>query len=116
MRLWGVDVTPEFQASDMWSLGGSMEENMEKVSIQRWLACYTDGFEGWAIARKSGYPSLLTTTVTDPVIYGLGDIDGRYPERLRYGSSVQTQDPENYNIVVGRQGADRQDTKLWWAK
>jgi len=116
MRLWGVDVTPEFMASEMYTLGGSMEEDMEKVSIQRWLACYTDGFEGWAIARKSGYPTLLTTPLSDPIIYGLGDIDGRYPERLRYGTGLQTQDPENYNIVVGRQGPDRQDTKLWWAK
>jgi hypothetical protein len=116
MRLWGVDVTPEFQLSAMWTLDGTQEENLEKISIQRWLACYTDGFEGWAIARKSGYPSNLTNDLTDPEIYGLGDIDGRYPERLRYGSGVQTTDPENYNIVIGRQGPDRQDTKLWWAK
>ncbi len=119
MSLWGVsdaDIQTFIASEDMALLNGTQEQNMEKVSIQRWLACYTDGFEGWAIARKSGYPSSLTTTLTDPQIYGLGDIDGRYPERLRYGSNVQTQDPENYGIVVGRQGPDRQDTKIWWAK
>ena len=119
MSLWGVsdaDILTFIGAEDMALLNGTVEQNMEKVSIQRWLACYTDGFEGWAIARKSGYPSNLTTTLIDPEIYGLGDIDGRYPERLRYGSNVQTQDPENYGIVIGRQGADRQDTKLWWDK
>ena len=119
MSLWGVsdaDILTFIGAEDMALLNGTQEQNMEKVSIQRWLACYTDGFEGWAITRKSGYPSILTTTLTDPEIYGLGDINGRYPERLRYGSNVQTQDPENYNIVIERQGPDRQDTKLWWAK
>jgi len=119
MSLWGVsdgDITTFIGAEDMALLNGTTEQNMEKVSIQRWLACYTDGFEAWAIARKSGYPSNLTTTLTDPEIYGLGDIDGRYPERLRYGSNLQTMDPENYQIVIGRQGPDRQDTKLWWAK
>ena len=115
MSLWGVDVG-DFVNEDMYLLNGTQEENLEKISIQRWLACYTDGFEGWAIARKSGYPSLLTQDLSDPEIYGLGDIDGRYPQRMRYGSGVQTQDPENYGIVIGRQGPDRQDTKLWWAK
>ena len=61
-------------------------------------------------------PSPADQGASDPEIYGLGDIDGRYLERLRYGTSVQTQDPENYNIVVGRHVPDRQDTKLWWVK
>ena len=53
MSLWGVDIG-DFVNEDMYLLNGSQEENLEKISIQRWLACYTDGFEGWAIARKSG--------------------------------------------------------------
>ncbi|KPL17484.1 MAG: hypothetical protein AMS26_00805 [Bacteroides sp. SM23_62] len=119
MKLWGVsdgDIENFISTEDMALLNGTAEENLEKIAIQRWLACYTDGFEGWAIARKSGYPGELTQTLTDPEIYGLGDINGLYPERLRYGSNVQNQDPENYNIVIARQGPDRQDTKLWWAK
>ncbi|MCP4311018.1 MAG: SusD/RagB family nutrient-binding outer membrane lipoprotein [Bacteroidetes bacterium] len=119
MTLWDVsdaDIETFIATEDMAMLNGTPEQNREKVSIQRWLACYTDGFEGWAIARKSGYPSGLTVTLTDPEIHGLGTINGVYPERLRFGSGVQTQDPTNYNIVIGRQGPDRQDTKLWWAK
>jgi hypothetical protein len=57
----------------------------------------------------------LTQTLTDPEINGLGDINGRYPERLRYGGGVQTE-ADNYDEIIARQGPDRQDTKLWWAK
>lgn len=119
MMLWDIseaDMENFIATEQVAMLNGNPEQNLEKVSVQRWLACYTDGFEGWAIARKSGFPAELTLTLTDPEIYGLGTINGVYPERLRFGSSVQTQDPTNYNIVIGRQGADRQDTKLWWAK
>lgn len=119
MKLWGVtdgEIETFLTTEDMALLNGTTEENLEKISIQRWIAAYTDGFEAWAIARKSGYPSELTVTRTDPEIYGLGDLNGVYPQRLRYGSNFQTQDGENYGIVTGRQGADRQDTKLWWAK
>jgi len=119
MKLWDVsdaDIDNFLATEDMALLNGTAEQNMEKLSIQRWLACYTDGFEGWSIARKSGFPAELTVTLTDPEIYGLGTINGLFPERLRFGSGVQTQDPTNYNIVIGRQGPDRQDTKLWWAK
>ena len=119
MKIWGVsdgDIDNFLATEDMAQLNGTTEQNLEKVSIQRWLACYTDGFEGWSIARKSGYPAELTQTLTDPEIYGLGDINGLYPERLRYGSNFQTQDPTNYGIVVSRQGPDRQDTQLWFSK
>jgi len=119
MKIWNVsdgDINNFLATEDMAQLNGTTEQNLEKVSIQRWLACYTDGFEGWAVARKSGYPAELTQTLTDPEIYGLGDINGLYPERLRYGSNFQTQDPTNYGIVVSRQGPDRQDTQLWFAK
>ena len=118
MRLWNVpdtDIETFIGTEEMALLNGTTEQNMEKVSIQRWLACYTDGFEGWAIARKSGFPAELTETRTDPEIYGLGDINGLYPERMRYGSGVSNA-ADNYDEVIARQGPDRQDTKLWWAK
>ncbi len=61
-----VRIIPE-AAEPMALLNGSAEENMEKVCIQRWLACYTDGFEAWSIARKSGYPAMLTFQTASPV-------------------------------------------------
>ena len=120
MKVWGVDdgsISTFLASENMALLNGTQAENLEKIAIQRWLAAYTDGYEAWAIARKTGYPSSLTAGVTDYDIYGPGTITaGGYPQRLRYGSNLQASNPDNYNVAIGRQGEDLQETKLWFAK
>lgn len=116
MALWGTAPTAEFQSSPMWTLSGTTEERLEMISVQRWIALYTDGFEAWSVVRESGYPSALAAGVSDLDIYGLGDINGDYPARMRYGTSLQSNNLDNYNAAVARQGADVQNTKLWWDK
>lgn len=119
MKLWGVgdaEIDTYLANEPMALLNGTLEENMAKIATQRWIMSYTDGFEGWAIVRDYGYPAELANGVTDIDIFGLGDINGRYPQRLRYGNSASNKNPENYNAAVSKQGPDAQDTKLWWAK
>lgn len=120
MRVWGVDDASidAFLANEaIAQLDGTVEENLEKVYIQRWIAHYTDGYEAWAIVRDSGYPASLAAGVSDYELYGPGTITaGGYPQRLRYGSSLQASNPENYQIALSTQGPDMQGTKLWWAK
>ncbi|MBL7472393.1 SusD/RagB family nutrient-binding outer membrane lipoprotein [Robertkochia sediminum] len=95
---------------------GTTEEKLEKIAIQRWIANYTDGFEAWAVVRDTGYPSELAQGVSDQVIYEPGTLNGAYPQRMRYGSGVQTGNGSNYNAAVSEQGPDTQATKLWWAQ
>ncbi|PWE01091.1 SusD/RagB family nutrient-binding outer membrane lipoprotein [Marinilabilia rubra] len=102
--------------SELGSLTGSVDEQLEKIAIQRWIAAYTDGFEAWAVVRDFGYPSSLADGVSDPDIYGLGDINGRYPQRMRYGNDAWNKNGANTQAAVDIQGPDVQDTKLWWAK
>jgi len=119
MKLWGVDdgAIENFIANeDAALLNGSPEENFEKISIQRWLAAYTDGFEAWAIVRDSGYPSNLAAGVTDSDIFALGTLNGDYPQRMRYGSGAYNTNGANTDAANAVQGADVQATKLWWAK
>lgn len=119
MKIWGVDdgAIENFIANeDAARLNGTSEENFEKISIQRWLAAYTDGFEAWAIVRDSGYPSNLAAGVSDADIFSLGDLNGDYPQRMRYGSGAYNSNGENTDKANGIQGPDVQATKLWWAK
>ena len=119
MKLWGVgdgDIDNYLANEDMALLNGTMDENLEKIATQRWLAAYTDGFEAWAIVRDMGYPTELAMGVEDIDIYGLGDINGKYPQRMRYGNAAANKNGENYAIAVAKQGPDTQETKLWWAK
>ena len=119
MKLWSVseaDIDTYLANEDMAMLTGTNEEKLEKIASQRWIAAYTDGFEAWAIVRDMGYPAELAAGVEDGDIFGLGDINGNYPQRMRYGNGVINTNGDNYNAAVAIQGADVQDTKLWWAK
>lgn len=114
--LWGANADDFIANEDMAKLNGTVDQNLEKVAVQRWIAAYTDGFEAWSVVRKSGYPASLATGVSDVEIFGLGEINGAYPQRLPYGSSAYSKNGTNLNIAIGRQGPDQQDVKLWWAK
>jgi len=119
MLLWDVsdaDVSTYLANEAYATLSGTTEEKLEKIATQRWVAAYTDGFEAWAIVRDMGYPAELANGVSDVDIYGLGDINGKYPQRMRYGTSAANTNATNYAAAVSAQGADTQETKLWWAK
>lgn len=119
MKLWNVadaDIGKFLSDSPMAQLTGSQEEMIEKIAIQRWINNYTDGFEAWAIVRDYGYPKELAEGVADFDIYAPGDINGKYPQRMRYGNQALNTNGANVNTAISVQGADQQDTKLWWAK
>lgn len=118
MKIWGV---PEGDADTYIATEaaaditiGTLDEKLEKIAHQRWLASYTDGFEAWAVVRDTGYPAELAAGVSNPTIFELGTLNGAYPQRMRYGSGAQ--DNPNFSAVEPAQGADVQGTKLWFAK
>ncbi len=119
MMMWDVDsgdIDTFLANEDIAQLDGSMEENLEKIAIQRWIADYTDGFEAWAVVRDTGYPKELTVGVSDQLYYSLGTLNGVYPQRMRYGSGAYNTNGSNTDAANAIQGPDEQKTKLWWAK
>ena len=119
MLLWGVssgDADNFIATEPIALLTGTVDEQLEKIATQKWIASYTDGFEGFSIVRDYGYPSELYNGVTDFTIFGAGDINGKYPTRMRYGNDAINNNGANYAAAVAAQGADVMDTKLWWAK
>lgn len=120
MKIWGIsegDAQAYIASSPLADISaGTMDEKLEKIAVQRWIANYTDGFEAWAVVRDTGYPSQLAQGVSDLVLFEPGTLNGAYPQRLRYGTGVQTSNGSNYNAAVSAQGPDTQATKLWWAQ
>ncbi len=119
MKLWGVsggDAESYIASAPLADISsGSMDEQLEKIALQRWIASYTDGFEAWTIVRKTGYPAELANGVaSNPTIFALGTLNGDYPQRMRYGSGAQAN--PNYDAAVQAQGEDVQGTTLWFAK
>jgi len=91
---------------------------IEKISIQRWIAYFTEGYEAWAVVRDTGYPNLpgMESTNLDSDMYEIGDLNGHYPQRMRYGSGAYNKNGDNVRAAVSAQGPDVQATKLFWAK
>lgn len=116
MKLWGVS---DGDIANYLASGADLTTaTLENVAIQRWIACYTDGFEAWSIVRKSGYPSELAGGVADSDIFGLGDagLNGAYPMRMKYGNQAYNTNGDELQVAIGRQGPDEQGVSLWWAK
>lgn len=119
MTMWGVgdaDIQNYLDTQAEATLAGTMDDMLEQISTQKWVAQYTDGFEAWATVRKSGYPSVLADGITDSDIYESGSLNGVYPQRMRYGNSIRNTNETNLNAAIARQGDDLQSTTLWWAK
>jgi len=114
MTFWGVDggdITTYLTSGDPLTTVSA-----ENIAVQRWINDYTDGFEAWAVVRKTGFPSVLSQGVSDIDIYGLGDINGDYPTRMRYGNQAASNNGDNLAAAIADQGPDVQNTKLWFEK
>ena len=119
MNLWGVssaDADNYIATEGMALLNGSTDQNLEKIATQRWIALFTNGYEAWSVVRDTGYPTELSAGVTDGDIFVLGDTNGVYPQRHRYGSGPYNTNGAQVEQANSVQGPDKQATKLWWAK
>jgi hypothetical protein len=94
-----------------WSSSESTER--EQIGIQKWLATYPDGMEGWASFRRSGYPKMYPVIESDNA-----DLpQGTFIQRLPYPSSEATTNADELAkgiLLLG--GPDKVSTPLWWAK
>lgn len=117
MEHWETISGVSLDESNMGELTGTLDEKLEKVATQRWIANYTNSLEAWAIVRDTGYPSSAVSTSSDDEIISLaGPLNGAYPERLRYGSGVYSSNQANVEAAVAKQGPDVMATKLWFAR
>jgi hypothetical protein len=117
MEHWETISGVSLDESNMGELTGTLDEKLEKVATQRWIANYTNSIEAWAIVRDTGYPSTAVSTSSDDDIISLaGPLNGAYPERLRYGSGVYSSNGDNVQAAVAKQGPDVMATKLWFAE
>lgn len=119
MLLWNIGESAAanyISTAEAAKLTGSLNEKIGKIAKQRWIAGYTDGFEAWAVVRDYAYTGFteLSDRVKDVDIFSLGDINGKYPSRMRYGNEAINTNSKNVEAAIAVQGADEEDTKLWF--
>jgi hypothetical protein len=79
---------------------------VKKISYQRWVALYLNGYEAWNEWRRTGFPTLTP----GPAPY---TTDGQIPRRQGYTTLERDLNLNNYNAVVASQGPDAVNTKIW---
>ena len=95
---------PSYYTQDAIAYTGTTEEKLHKIWMQKWLAVFNCGFEGWSEWRRTGYPEIVA---------GPNSL-GYVPVRFLYPLTEQNLNKENYNAAVERQGPDNTQTHVWW--
>ncbi len=84
----------------------------QKIGVQKWLALFMQGFQGWIEWRRLGFDK-LERPVDDP----LGDfpVNGIAPLRLPYPFTEQGLNAQHYQEAVQLLGGpDKMSTRVWW--
>jgi hypothetical protein len=87
-----------------------MTNAIEQINTQYWVASLFNAQEAFANFRRSGFPALESNP------YPQSAIGNGFIRRLTYHTSEYTNNIENLNAAVSRQGPDMLDTRVWWDK
>lgn len=111
---WGLTVSAGYLASAKVKLvattgNGSLTDSYQKITLQRWIASYPDGHQGWNVFRKANYPDLK------PAPDAL-NVPPKIVSRFVYPTSEYSSNEVNVKAAVARYGSlgDSQDTHVWW--
>lgn len=95
-----------------WNAAAGIEEKLERIITQKWLAVYPDGQEAWSEFRRTGYPKLFPVVVNN----SNGQVTS-FIERLPIPSKFKNSNKAGYDKAIATLGGpDNPGTKLWWDK
>ena len=107
---WGVGMPSSAylsQADVMLDAVGTAV-NTKNIALQRYIASYPDGLQGWNIWRKTGFPILIPAPAA-------ANTSGQIPRRHTYTLLEYRNNKANVNAAVARlAGGDTQDARVWW--
>jgi hypothetical protein len=101
-----ADVQPDgsYYTQNAVAYTGTQEEKLKKIWLQKWLALFNCGFEGWSEWKRTGVPEIT------PGPNSLGFV----PVRFLYPLTEQSSNNENYQKAIEIQGPDNTQTRVWW--
>lgn len=88
--------------------GGTMDEQLEQIHTQFWIALFPNAQEVFANWRRTGFPELVPNVVAN------NSTNGQIFRRMLYPPVEQNLNADNYNSAISRQGANDFMTKIWW--
>lgn len=82
---------------------------LKLINTQYWIASMTNGAEGFANWRRSGFP------VLQPNMYN-NNLSGGFARRMAYPNAELSQNPDNYKAAVTSMGGDGLTQRVFWDK
>lgn len=110
MEYWGVEdqTAIDDYVDDLDDLTAANYEQV--LGVQKWLALYMQGIQGWSEWRRLDFTGILI----EPVGGKIDSFEGPIPVRLVYPSQEERLNAENLAAAIASQGPDTQGTRLWW--
>lgn len=113
MQYYGIAdnvATAYLAAHPEWAFNAPGSTPARQIAIQKWIALFGIGDEGWAEWRRTGWPELKP---------GPDNRNGdRIPRRYPYSDTQLNQNPENLKAALQLQGMTKGhvdiNTRLWW--
>ncbi len=99
----------QFRAADGNVQDAATPTKLTRIALQRWIAGFPNGNEGWAEFRRTGVPNLKTTRFKT----------GPFVRRYVYGNNDYNLNNANTKeaaarITGGTTAGDVQDGRVWW--
>ena len=100
---------------DNYLLGSGVAYNdanaLKLINTQYWIASITNGAEGFANWRRSGFPLLLRNRYNDDLVAG-----GGFVRRMSYPDAEKASNADNYNAAAASMGGDGLTQRVFWDK
>jgi hypothetical protein len=100
---------------DNYLLGAGVAYNktdaLMLINTQYWICSITNGPEGFANWRRSGFPALLRNKYNDDLVP-----DGGFVRRMSYPDDEAASNSDNYKIAAASMGGDKITKRVFWDK
>ena len=104
-----------YKLANPYNSAGTFDQQLEQISVQKWVSLFGNDYEVYANWRRTGYPTLT------PVNYPGNVTGGKMFRRFSLPNSENLTNHDNYMAALQRQGfaelnADNLLTRVWWDK
>ena len=99
-----------YLASHTFNSGGTLNEKLNQIHTQMWVALLIDEQEAWSNWRRTNFPVLTPVNIPGNIT------NGTIPRRLIYPPSEESVNNANFQQAVQRQGPNEFTTRIWWDK
>lgn len=106
------EVKNKSEATVKWDDSADMEEKLEKIITQKWIAMFPLGQEAWSEHRRTGYPKFFPVMIN---LSGDDSLTDDLASRIPY-PNIEKDKPSYNNVLQLLGGSDNYATKLWWDK